>query len=106
MLRYLLAAILIAAPSSVQAHPGHQYSSDGSCVSIGDNTESPCSITMTIHNFVIVDGNNIWKYTEQFDMIFSRYYRVEMNGEAVGHDLCWDSSDGVHCRKFSFVYEN
>ena len=106
MLRYLLAAILIAAPSGVQAHPGHQVSSDGSCLSLAYDIESPCSISMNTHNFVIVDNDNTWKYTEQFNMVFARYYRVEMNGDEVGHDLCWESSEGVHCRKFSFLYGN
>ena len=106
MLRYLLAAILITIPTSVQAHPGHDYHRDGQCKTIGNDTGTPCSLVSTNSNFVIVDGDNTWKYTEQINMLFGIYYSVEMNGELVGNDICWKSPQGIHCRNFSFVHGN
>jgi hypothetical protein len=106
MLRYLIAAIILTIPAGVQAHPGHRYNSDGECIVIGNETGRPCSIVKTPRNFVLIDGVNTWSYTEQFNMMFGSYYSVHLNGELAGNDICWESSRGVHCRGFNFIYGN
>lgn len=104
MFRFIVAALLLVAP--VQAHPGHEnYEVGGECVSINEEKGSPCYITSLGDTFIITDAHYIWTFEQIFDMVFAEYYTVSLNGEYLRDDVCWKSARGIHCRKFSFIYE-